>query len=113
MGKFALKHRFRRRPLRLRQAPISQVDRPAELGKPSSRSQPPVPAPSGAWRGMETRREAEDRNEVRVEVLRTHLPLVARALIRCEGADERCSLPICAVCALEYRQDPIAQLHAL
>jgi hypothetical protein len=62
---------------------------------------------------METRREAEDRNEIRIEVLQPHLPLVARALFRCDGADERCSLPICAVCALDYRRGLIAQLHEL
>ena len=40
-------------------------------------------------------------------------PTLARALIKCDGASHRCSLPICAVCARAYRQGPIAQLHAL
>ena len=63
--------------------------------------------------GRETRREAEEWNELRLEVLLPGLPDVGRALLKCDGADHRCSLPICAVCARAYRQGPIAQLHAL
>jgi hypothetical protein len=34
-------------------------------------------------------------------------------LLKCDGAKHRCRLPICAVCARDYRVDPITQLHAL
>jgi hypothetical protein len=41
------------------------------------------------------------------------LPDVGVALDACDGADHPRRMPICAVCALAYREDPIAQLHAL
>jgi hypothetical protein len=62
---------------------------------------------------METRRRAEEWNEIRLEALLPRLPDVGRALLKCDGADHPCLLPICAVCALAYRRGPIAQLHAL
>ena len=113
MGSFALRPGFRRRPLRWRRTPISQVNRSAAAVKPRSSSEPAAAAPAQEWPGRETRREAEERNDVRLEVLLPHLPAVGRALLKCDGANHRCSLPICAVCARAYRQGPIAQLHAL
>jgi len=62
---------------------------------------------------METRGQAEEWNEIRLEALLSGLPDVGRALLKCDGADHPCLLPICAVCALAYRRGPIAQLHAL
>jgi hypothetical protein len=46
-------------------------------------------------------------------VLLPRLPDVGSALLKCDGARHRCSLPICAVCVLAYREGPIAELHAL
>ena len=73
----------------------------------------PAAAPLREWSGKETRQYAEKQNDDRLEVLLPRLPDVGRALIRCDGENHRCSLPICAVCARAYRQGPIAQLHAL
>jgi hypothetical protein len=113
MGSFALRPGFRRRPLRWRRTPIGQLNRSAAAVKPSSSSEPAAAAPAQAWPGKETRREAEKRNEDRLEVLLPHLPAVGRALLKCDGAGHPCKLPVCAVCARAYRQGPIAQLHAL
>jgi hypothetical protein len=98
---------LRRRP------PISQLNRAAAAVAPSSRPESPAAAPAQDWPGKETRREAEERNEERLKVLLPRLPDVGRALLKCDGADHPCSLPICAVCARAYREGPIAQLHAL
>jgi hypothetical protein len=70
-------------------------------------------APAQAWPGRETRDEAERWNEVRQEVLLRDLPDLAHMLLQCDGKYHRCGLPICGVCARDYRAGPIAQLHAL
>jgi hypothetical protein len=113
MGSFALRPGIRRRPLRWRRTPISQVIRSAAAVMPRASSAPAAAAPAQAWPGKETRRKAEEWNDLRLEVLLPHLPAFGRALLKCEGANHRCSLPICAVCARDYRPGPIAQLHAL
>jgi len=113
MGSFALRHGIRRRPLRSRQTSISPVIRSPAAVMPRASSQPAPAAPAQAWPGRETRSEAERWNDLRLEVLLPHLPAVARALLKCDGADHPCGLLICAVCARAYRQGPIAQLHAL
>lgn len=114
MGSFALRHGLRRRLLRWRRTPISQLNRPAAAAvEPSSSSESPAAAPALEWLGRETRQKAEEWNDVRLEVLLPHLPAVGRALLKCDGADHPCKLPVCAVCARAYRQGPIAQLHAL
>ena len=112
MGAVAHRPRLLRRGLR-RRPPISQLNRSAAAVEPSSSSESPAAAPALEWPGKETRREAEERNEERLEVLLPRLPDVGRALLQCDGAHHRCWLPICAVCARAYRQGPIAQLHAL
>ena len=113
MGSFALRHGIRRRPLRSRQASISPVIRSPAAVMPRASSQLAPAAPAQAWPGRETRSEAERWNDLRLEVLLPHLPAVARSLLKCDGADHPCKLPVCAVCARAYRQGPIAQLHAL
>jgi hypothetical protein len=111
----AVAHRPRllRSPLRWRRTPSSQVIRSPAAVQPSSGWEPAAAAPGQDWPGRETLREAEERNEVRLEVLLPRLPAVGHALLKCDGADDRCSLLICAVCARAYRQGPVAQLHAL
>jgi len=113
MGKLTRRARIQRGSLRTRRTPISHVHRSPTQLQASSRPRPAAAAPAKKWPGMETRRQAEERNEVRLKVLLPGLPDVGRALLRCDGADHSCSLPICAVCALAYRRGPIAQLHAL
>jgi hypothetical protein len=113
MGSFALRHGIRQRPLRWRRTPISQLNRSAAAVKPSSSAEPAAAAPAQAWPGRETRCDAERWNDLRLEVLLLDLPAVGRALLKCDGADHPCWLPICAVCARAYRQRPISQLHAL
>ena len=103
----------RRRLLRRRRTPVSQLNRAAAAVEPNSSSESPAAAPALEWPGKETRREAERWNDLRLEVLLPDLPDVGRALLKCDGERHRCSLPICAVCARAYRQGPIAQLHAL
>ena len=112
MGAVPHRPRLLRRGLR-RRPPISQLNRSAAAVEPSSSSASPAAGPTLEWPGKETRRQAEEWNEERLKVLLPRLPDVGRALIRCDGARHRCSLPICAVCARAYRQGPIAQLHAL
>jgi hypothetical protein len=112
MGAVPHRPRLPRRGLR-RRPPISQLVRSAAAVAPSSSSASPAAAPALKWPGKETRREAEERNEERLKVLLPRLPDVGRALLKCNGARHRCSLPICAVCTRAYRQGPIAQLHAL
>ena len=112
MGAVPHRPRLLRRGLR-RRPPISQLNRSAAAVAPSSSSASPAAGPALEWPGKETRREAEERNEERLKVLLPRLPDVGRALLKCDGADHPCSLPICAVCALAYREGPIAQLHAL
>jgi hypothetical protein len=46
-------------------------------------------------------------------VLLPRLPAVGHALLQCDGAHHPCWRPFCAVCARDYRLEPIAQLHAL
>jgi hypothetical protein len=113
MGSFALRPGIRRRPLRWRGTPVSQLKRSSAAVKPSSSSEPAAAAPAQEWPGRETRYEAEERNEDRLKVLLPRLPDVGRALLKCDGERHRCSLPICAVCARAYREGPIARLHAL
>jgi hypothetical protein len=113
MGSFALRPGIRRSPLRWRRTPIRQVIRSAAAVMPRASSQPAPAAPAQEWPGRETRSDAERWNDLRLEVLLPHLPAVARALLKCDGADHPCGLLICAVCARAYRQGPIAQLHAL
>jgi hypothetical protein len=112
MGSFALRPGIRRRPLRWRRTPIGQANRSAAAVMPRASSEPAA-APGREWRGMETRSEAERWNELRLEVLLPDLPDIGRALLKCDGADHPCWLPICAVCARAYRQGPVAQLHVL
>ena len=52
-------------------------------------------------------------NDDQLHVLLPRLPAIGHALLKCDGAKHRCGLPICAVCARDYRVGPIAQLHAL
>ena len=113
MGTLTHRPRIRRSSLRSRRTAKQSSQPLAAAVKPSSRPGPRPPLQRRNGPGMETRRQAEERNDVRLEVLLPGLPDVGRALLKCDGADHPCSLPICAVCALAYRQGPIAQLHAL
>ena len=113
MRAFTRRPHLRRSSLRSRRTPIDPVNRPAEVEPASSPPRRAAAAPALEWPGMETRRQAEQWNEIRLGALLPGLPDVGRALLECDGADHPCSLPICAVCALAYRQGPIAQLHAL
>jgi len=113
MGTFALRHGIRRRPLRRCRTPVSQLNRAAAAVEPNSSSKSPAAALALEWPGKETRRQAEEWNEERLKVLLPRLPDVGRALLKCDGERHRCSLPICAVCARDYRPGLIAQLHAL
>ena len=113
MGAFALRRGIRRRPLRLRETSLTQLQRPAAAVPPSSSATLAAVAPALEWPGKETRSEAEKRNDDRLEVLLPRLPHVGRALLECDGGEHPCRLPICAVCARAYRAGPIAQLHAL
>ena len=113
MGILSRAHRLRRSRLSWHRTPISPVNRSAAAVKPSLRPGPVAAAPARTWPGRETRDQAERWNEDRLEALVPRLPNVAQALIKCVGANHRCSLPICAVCARDYRPGPIAQLHAL
>jgi hypothetical protein len=70
-------------------------------------------APIKDWPRRETRADAERLNDDQLHVLLPRLPAVGGALLQCDGAKHRCGLPICAVCARDYRVGPIAQLHAL
>lgn len=65
------------------------------------------------WPGIETQTEAEARNEARVDALWSRVPEVARKLRRCDGDSQACQLPICAVCARQFRIDVFPQLRAL
>ena len=112
MGALPHRPRLLRRGLR-RRPPISQLNRSAAAVAPSTSSKSPAAAPALEWPGKETRRQAEEWSDLRLQALVPGLPDVARALLKCDGERHRCSLPICAVCALAYRPGPIAQLHAL
>ena len=112
MGVVPHRPRLLRRGLR-RRPPISQLNRSAAAVEPTSRSASPAAAPALEWPGKETRADAERENDERLKVLLPRLPAIGRALLQCNGANHRCSLPICAVCARDYRPGPIAQLHAL
>ena len=112
MGAVPHRPRLLRRGLR-RRPPISQLNRAAAAVEPNSSSESPAAAPELEWPGKETRSEAEALNDKRLEVLLPRLPHVGRPLLNCDGADHPCRLPICAVCALAYREGAIAQLHAL
>jgi len=113
METFAHRDRLRRSRLTWRRTPISPGNRSPAPVPPRSQSQPPVAAPIQDWPGRETRAEAERLNDDQLYVLLPRLPAIGRALLQCDGAKHRCWLPICAVCARDYRPDPIAQLHAL
>ena len=105
----------RRRLLRrgLRRKVSGPLHRSAAADAPRSNTESPAAAPALEWPRKETRQDAEKRNDDRLNVLLPRLPDVGRALLKCDGADHPCSLPICAVCARAYRVGPIAQLHAL
>ena len=113
MGILSRAHRLRRSCLSWHRTPISPVNRSAAAVKPSLRPGPVAAAPKPAWPGRETREDAERLNDEQLHVLLPRLPHVAHALLQCDGAHHRCWLPICAVCARDYRPGPIAQLHAL
>ncbi len=113
MGAVPHRRRLLRSGLRRRRTPISQLNRAAAAVEASSNSESPAAAAALEWPGKETRRKAEERNDDRLKVLLSRLPDIGRALLKCDGEHHRCSLPICAVCALAYRQGPIAQLYAL
>jgi hypothetical protein len=113
MGTIDHRHRLRRSRLSWHRTPVSQLNRSAPAVKPRSSSEPAAAAPAQEWPGRETRCEAEERNEDRLKVLLPRLPAVGRALLQCDGKHHRCWRPVCAVCARDYRPDPIAQLHAL
>ena len=84
------------------------------IGRPSVKSIAlPPPSPVRTWPGRETRDQAERLNDQNLHVLLPRLPAVGRALLQCDGKHHRCWRPVCAVCARDYRPDPIAQLHAL
>ncbi len=112
MGTFALRRGIRRSPLRWRRTPSSPLHRPVAAVSPSSSAASAAVAPPLEWPGKETRSQAEKLNDDRLEVLLPRLPHVGRALLKCDGTDHPCRLPICAVCARAYRAGPIAQLHA-
>ncbi len=113
MATFAHRDRLRRSRLTWRRTPTSPGNRSPAPVRPRSQSQPPVAAPVQDWPRRETRAEAERLNDDQLNGLLPRLPAIGRALIKCDGANHRCSLPICAVCARDYRPGPIAQLHAL
>jgi hypothetical protein len=111
MATSALRHRLfrlRRRRLNLGQIHLSPAPVP-----PRSTSQPTASALIKDWPGRETLADAERLNSERLKVLVPRLHAVGHALLKCDGAKHRCWLPICAVCARDYRVAPIAQLHAL
>jgi hypothetical protein len=106
-----LAQRLRLRRSRLTWRQTNQVNRSPV--PPLSPSPPPVAAPVPDWPGRETLADAERLNDEQLNVLLPRLPHVGHALLQCDGKHHRCRLPICAVCARDYRLDPIAQLHAL
>ena len=111
MGASALRHRLfrlRRRRLNLSQFHLSPAPVP-----PHAISQSAASAPIKDWPGRETRDDAERLNDEQLHVLLPALPAIGRALQKCDGLNPPCLLPICAVCARDYRVRPIAQLHAL
>jgi hypothetical protein len=112
MGTGADWDRLRRSRLTWRQTPTSQIHRPAAPVS-HSQSQPTAIAPVKNWPGRETLADAERLNDEQLYVLLPALPVIGRALQKCHGVNPGCLLPICAVCARDYRVDPIAQLHAL
>jgi hypothetical protein len=65
------------------------------------------------WPGIETKAEAEARNKERADALQSRVPQVARKLFWCDGIDQPCQLPICAVCARRHRIDLFPQLREL
>jgi hypothetical protein len=104
-----LRHHLRRARLSWHRTPTS----PAAPVLPPARTKLAAAAPVRTWPGRETRDQAERWNDDRLHVLLPRLPAVGRALRDCDGQHHRCGLPICAVCARDYRPRPIAQLHAL
>jgi hypothetical protein len=113
MGMLAFRRSIRRSRLAWRVPSITQLYRPPAAVEASSTAALAAVAPVLEWPGRETRSQAEKLNDDRLEVLLPRLPHVGRALLKCDGADHPCRLPICAVCARAYRVGPIAQLHAL
>ena len=113
MGMLASRRSIRRSPLGWRGTPSSLQHRPAAAAEASSNAARATVAPVLEWLGKETRSQAEKLNDDRLEVLLPRLPHVGRALLKCDGADHPCRLPICAVCARAYREGAIPQLHAL
>jgi hypothetical protein len=113
MATFDHRQRLRQSRLKWHRTPISPVARSAASVQPSRRSEPKAAAALREWPGRETRDQAERWNDDRLNVLLPRLPAVGRALRDCDGQHHRCGLPICAVCARDYRPGPIAQLHDL
>ncbi len=69
-----------------------------------------------SWRGIESQRQAEERNDVLLERLRPFATMsgVVQAIERCNPDYGRpCSQPACAVCARSYRIEVIRQLGKL
>jgi hypothetical protein len=112
MRDFARRHVLWLRTLRRRGTSLGPLNRSVSSVGSSSSSEAPVVA-ALEWPRKETRREAEARNEKRLEVLLPRLSEVGHALDECDSADHPCRLPICALCALAYRETAIPQLHAL
>jgi hypothetical protein len=65
------------------------------------------------WPGIETKAEAETRNEERADALQSRVPQVARKLFWCDGIDQPCELPVCAVCSRRYRIEVYPQLEEI
>lgn len=85
------------------------------MSRSPGRFRPPIASSVGAelWPGIESKAEAEARNEVRADALRSRVPEVARKLAWCDGGSHACHLPICAVCARLYRIDRFPQILEL
>jgi hypothetical protein len=113
MGTIDHRHRLRRSRLSWHRTPVSQVNRSAAAVPPPPRTELAAAPPARTWPGRETRDQAERLNDQDLHVLLPRLPAVGRALLQCDGKHHRCWRPVCAVCARDYRPDPIAQLHAL
>jgi hypothetical protein len=112
MRDFARRHVLWLRTLRRRGTSLGPLNRSVASVQPTSIAAA-ASAPALEWPGKETPSEAQALNEKRLKVLLPRLPDVGHALDECDGADNSCRLPICAVCALAYREGAIAQLHSL
>jgi hypothetical protein len=61
---------------------------------------------------FETEQDAIKFNIARCKILEKRLPKIAQVIDSCSKHD-RCKLPICAVCALEYRRPVVEQIVSL